>query len=167
MKKIGYLAGGAACLFFALIAAFACWLSFQQMQASSKWPSTKGKITVSKLVTPNPMKSNNKKAKVLYAYRVGAGTYSGSRIKYANTTGSAQHYQAALIAPYPVGADVDVFYDPANPKVAVLEPGGGIRGYLLVLPPLILTALGAFLNAAGLTMKPQKLSRSGNLGMLH
>ena len=34
---------------------------------------------------------------------------------------------------YPVQANVEVFYDPDKPQIAVLEPGGKLVWYLFVL----------------------------------
>ena len=154
MKKLGFLLGGAAFIFIALFAAVLCWFTFSNMQASNAWPSTRGTITVSELSSPNPINPKKKKANVRYSYQVNGSRHTGSVIKFADTTGSRESLQAALIAPYPVGADVDVFYDPDNTGTAVLEPGGGLRGLLLVLPPLILAGIGGMLLYSGLQQKP-------------
>jgi hypothetical protein len=47
-----------------------------------------------------------------------------------------------LVARYPVGADVEVSYDPAHADVAVLEPGFGFGNVIGVAAGLGLLAIG-------------------------
>jgi len=124
------------------------------MQASNDWPSAPGVITVSQV--DSMLIKRKAKAKISYRFTVGGGSYVGSRVRFADTTGSNRSSQEALIAPYPVGANVKVYYDPKNPKVSVLEPGGGIRGFGLIIPPLLLVVIGGFFVAAGLQQQKAK-----------
>lgn len=167
MKRIGFLIGGGLCLFFGLFAAVFCWFSFMNMQASNSWPSARGEIAVSELVSMNPLKRKQKKANVRYSYQVDGVTYTGSLIRFADTTGSMESLQAELIAPYPVGKEVDVFYDPKNCTTAVLEPGGGLRGYSLVLPPLILFGIGAAFVFSGFQQKQPRRKKKAAKRMMH
>ena len=141
---------GCILLLVAPLAAIGCFFSFQSMQASNDWPSAPGVITVSEVQSTFGKKT---KAKLSYEFQVGASSFNGSRIRFADTTGSSRSAQEQSIAAYPVGSNVEVYYDPKNPKVAVLEPGGGIRGYGLILPPLLLAGIGAFLIFAGIEQK--------------
>lgn len=132
------------------LAAFACFFSYRSMQASSSWPSTQGVVSISRVENSVGLKT---KAEILYQYLVNNETYSGSRIRFADTTGSSRSAQEKSIEPYPLGKQVEVFYDPNDPKVAVLEPGGGLRGLGLILPPLLVGGIGAFFLLDGLRIK--------------
>lgn len=160
MKKTAYLVGGIAAFVFALFAAVACWFGFQTMQASADWPSTKGVIDSSTVERKLGIKQKWQ-ANVLYSYRVDGRAYSNNRLRFADTTGSAKHLQEAWVERYPAGAQVDVYYDPNDMSNSVLEPGGGARGFLLVLPPLLLIAIGSYFLAVGLQMKRPKKRVAG------
>ena len=134
------------------IAAILAFGTYRSMQASNDWPSTPGVVSVSKVVNTIASKF---KAEVSYKYVVNQRTFSGTRIRFADTTGSSKSRQENLIKPYPAGKEVEVFYDPKNPAEAVLEPGGGLRGYGLILPPLLVGGIGVLSLSAGLRARDQ------------
>jgi len=102
--------------------------------ASRNWPKAAGKI-VSAVVTTvherDPKDSGSTidrttkkyRADILYAYRVGQGGFVAAAITlgWVPLYGFARDAEA-VVAKYPTGAEVDVYYDPANPEVAVLQP---------------------------------------------
>ena len=144
MKKIigiVFLAG-------AVIAAFGCWMSYNQMQASTSWEKAPGKISVSQMQVTTVGLKRKYKANVEFDFTAGDQQYHGSRIRFADTTGSAEASQQAELDRYPIGKAVDVYFNASDPRQCVLEPGGGARGFLLVLPPLILAGIGVFLLKA-------------------
>jgi hypothetical protein len=96
------------------------------VRRAAHWPSTPGRIvrsgTMAQTVTHADAPSSIRNvADVAYEYTVGGRTYRGSRIGVAGSTGGPD--VAATLARYHVGALVTVFYDPADPKNAVLERG--------------------------------------------
>ena len=58
-----------------------------------------------------------------YAYQVGGRDYRSTRL-YAGrpVLSGSPKIAEAIIAKYPPGASVSVFYNPANPAEAMLEP---------------------------------------------
>jgi hypothetical protein len=148
MKK-GYLIGGIIFLLASAVAGWACLRNFNLAQASSNWEKTAGKIVRSELQNFSVGRKENFKALVEYSYTVGGTLYRGTRLRFADTTGTAEDKQRALVEQYPVNATVDVYFDPHKPSEAVLEPGGGARTYALMLPPLILAGIGMILLVGG------------------
>lgn len=99
---------------------------------SLSWPSVEGVISHSAVLLSTQQTSSSTnaavyKADVAYRYKLKGRDYSSSRITlmdYSSTGGRAE----AIVARYPDGAAVSVYYDPADPSDSVLEPGstGGI-----------------------------------------
>lgn len=67
--------------------------------------------------------------KVEYRYRVGDTDYVGGIIRPGLSEFGSQTKPAALIAAYPVGADVKVFYDPKDPSESALDTSWKGWGY--------------------------------------
>jgi hypothetical protein len=94
---------------------------------TKSWPVTKGEVTVSEVggsmkYTPS----------VTYIYRVDTTDYSSNGIETMNFNSKNREYVQEYIGKYPVGATVDVFYNPVRPEQAFLEPGAK-RGHLYLL----------------------------------
>ena len=137
---------GVILLLITPFAAFACFLSYRQAQASGDWPATKGTVTVSRVDSTIGRKT---KAKISYDYSVNGSSFVGTRVRFNDTTGSGRNAQEQLIEPYPVGAKVDVFYDPSSPNISILEAGAGWGSLGLFLIPILLVGIAAFFLTAG------------------
>ncbi len=87
---------------------------------SATWPGTPGVVTKSDVSRGDQSYA----AAVAYAYTVDGVPYRGadigSGIELASTT---EDHARRRVARYPVGTPVAVYYDPAAPATAVLEPG--------------------------------------------
>jgi len=73
------------------------------------------------------------KPTVAYEYRVGSHMYEGTVLffgfdKYYTERGGRKRIDA-----YPAGRNVEVFYDPLDPSRSVLEPGGTMRTWVVVV----------------------------------
>ena len=93
-------------------------------RSSKTWPSVTGVIVVSKVIDD----SESCLAKVHFRYWVGSKNYLGKNIgfcKYGTKFNAANHLKdARLIAnQYPKGGNVNVYYHPNWPGIAILEPG--------------------------------------------
>ena len=89
--------------------------------AASTWPSTSGTVMVSTLQS---RRSSNNHGRVnypfvLYTYKVMGNVYQGNRIAPGMEVGGSG--AAGMVARYPVGAAVPVYYNPDDPSEAVLE----------------------------------------------
>lgn len=101
-------------------------LLIANMRAANKvkpWTSTPGTMVTSQMKfvkfgrgggrTPVPV--------VEYSYHVNGQAYTGSRLFPAAGSLSGGSIFKKVMARYPVGAQVDVYYDPQNPEDSVLE----------------------------------------------
>ncbi len=101
--------------------------------ASRSWPSTPGQVTASRLVVVTPTPSGDSttdseavtmySVQVQYAYQAGGESFTGSRVTLSDFASSEQADVEHLLARYPAGKTVQIYYDPQNPGSSVLEPG--------------------------------------------
>ncbi len=147
--KNGYLIVGILFLLASAVAGWACLRNFSMAQASINWLKTSGKIIRSELQDLSIGKRENFRASVEYTYTVGGVIHRGTRIRFADVTGSAADKQRETVEQYPVNATVDVYYDPKDPGQAVLESGGGLRAYGLMIPPVVMAGIGMILLIYG------------------
>ena len=123
-------------LFYTQIAAGVCLLIFaglaynllrlrRQMEASKAWIKSDGDIVASEAKIRLSHTSDDQDdvdAVIRYRYRVGGQINESDCIKLGGQPMMSRAFAEALVAKYPVGASVDVYYDPHDPKSAVLEP---------------------------------------------
>lgn len=123
-------------LLYTQIAAAVCVLIFaglaynllrlrRQMEAGKAWIKGDGDIVVSEATIPSSHTSDDQSdidAVIRYRYRVGGQTHESNCIKFGGQAMMSRAFADALVAKYPVGARVDVYYDPHDPKNAVLQP---------------------------------------------
>ena len=119
---------------------------------SNSWPSVTGSVTASELFRSGPVRTGSVTvgradiwAKVSYRYTVQDRDYESDRITFTNLSSGSRRSQRAVDR-YPVGQEVEVFYKPADPSKAVLEPGGqaGSPSFSLglALPGLLIVVIG-------------------------
>ena len=101
-----------------------------QVRAARKWPSTAGKVVVSKAELRKVKVSDSDRAggyrfeernfaEIVYEYSVAGRKLRNNRVSIGEDLGNFQ--VAETIAKYPVGAVVTVYYNPLRPDQAVLE----------------------------------------------
>jgi hypothetical protein len=112
----------------------AIWTMTMVWQAeTSSYVSTAGTIVESKVETGSGSEGETTySAKVDFEYQVGGQKYRGNRISYATRFTSGRKAARNTVRRYPRGKQVTVYYSPAKPAAAVLEPG--IRGSDFFLP---------------------------------
>ena len=96
-------------------------------RAAARWPTVTGRILSSVAeshvsILPGRRRSIVWSPVVEYSYRVGERDYHGSRLAFGADVAGSQAFAEATVARYPVGREVTVHHDPANPSFAVLEP---------------------------------------------
>ena len=93
----------------------------RRMAAVSQWPSTMGTVHASYLERRSS--SNNGGSTnypvVQYSYQVGGQVYQSTKLAPGPEVGGTG--AGKVVARYPAGAQVMVFYNPQNPSDAVLE----------------------------------------------
>ena len=92
-------------------------------QAAQTWSGTTGVVVASTIHVKRISRSRSEIPVVVYQYQVDGKPYVGKVIKAGDQFFSVRLYGAAqeTIARYPVGAQVTVHYNPANPAESALE----------------------------------------------
>lgn len=112
-----------------LIAGFFAWRAWEVKRASPQWPSVEGVMLTSqpRAVHDNPAEPESAKhdwvSEVRYAYTVDGVAHTGNRLQAFGRRHMTKEEVLKELAPFPVGARVKVFYDPAKPENSVLIPG--------------------------------------------
>ncbi|WKA29751.1 DUF3592 domain-containing protein [Bradyrhizobium roseum] len=112
-----------------LLLGIACYKSLQ-VRAAREWPSTAGKVVVSKTEVRKVKVIDSDRAEghrfeernfadIVYEYSVAGRKLRNNRVSIGEDRGNFQ--VAETIAKYPVGAAVTVYYNPLHPDQAVLE----------------------------------------------
>ncbi len=117
---------------------------------SAGWPTVPGEITRSSV---GEIRDGGDRDRTEYApdiaYRYGAGSRDrvGTRVRFTAFDAGSQAQAQAVVARYPVGATVIVYYDSADPDQAVLVPGPPDRDWLTRF--FGVAAVAAVIAAAG------------------
>ncbi|WP_435010560.1 DUF3592 domain-containing protein [Tundrisphaera lichenicola] len=152
------------CAMFPALILVAVVVKLREIRQAKHWPETTGKVIASRIQSrrnkPNDPGYNFGDTEVTnepfveYEYDVGGRKYRCSRVSIAEKTAGTE--REAILARYPVGARVTVFYNPAEPATAVVERelpkgvmivGGGAVLLFFVGGPLI--TAGLYFNALG------------------
>jgi hypothetical protein len=103
----------------------------RKASAMQTWPSAPGSIVESELRSRHIYYPH-----IVYQYNVMGQTYTGKRISPGPESGSSRARE--LVAKYPPGAPVTVYYDPQNPSDAALE-----RDFSKTMPRLWFSLIAA------------------------
>jgi hypothetical protein len=130
---------------------------YLQVRQARNWPSTPGKVVVSNsevrdVKVLDDSRADHKRieqrnfANIVYEYTVSGQKLRNNRVDIGENRGNFE--VAETIARYPVGTDVMVFYNPRQPRDAVLERDmpkgtGGCLGIATVIV-LVIVFGGAF-----------------------
>ena len=126
---------------------------------SKQWPAAVGKVVrsgigteVRETSTQRPTTWVTHGAQVEYEYQVGGEKLTGSTVHVGNTRSGGPRQAQRIANRYPAGSDVLVYYNPSDPKVAVLEPGlpPGLWILAIIGLPMFAIGLGGILSLAGL-----------------
>lgn len=98
--------------------------------ASRRWPTAPGIILTSEIVAGGDSESSSYKAMITYAYVVDGVEHRGDTLAVGmNHISGWLKSEERHVKKYPAGATVSVAYDPADPRVAVLEAGLSLRNW--------------------------------------
>jgi hypothetical protein len=106
----------------------------RRMATVSQWPSTMGTVMMSTIEQRSSEDGYTDYPVVQYSYQVGGQSFQGMKLAPGPDVGGTGARK--VIAKYPSGAQVMVFYNPHNPSDAVLErkaPAQWIMWLLLVI----------------------------------
>lgn len=136
---------------------FMGFLSLQQGKQIKSWKSVAGRVTRSTLEEKRVETSHEdgvKRTEVGYApmvefeYRVEGQSIIGRRINMVEKQDTQKAGQKVLTK-YPVGATIQVHYDPDNPQESVLETGTGASSIIFILGGLVLVVVGIAITIFG------------------
>lgn len=102
-----------------------------QWNRSGAWFSTPGIVIESKIRIDDTTEGVSHFAAISYSYEVGGEKYTGERVTFLDSGGSESQANS-ILAQYPKGSSVTVFYDPKNVSICVLEKKLGWN-WLLIL----------------------------------
>jgi hypothetical protein len=105
------------------------WMSIvngRKAKASLAWPSAPGTVVSSVLVQDTTGEITTFTPVVTYTYVVNGQTLQCDRVGFSPTRNKK------ILAKYPKGNPVQVFFDPQHPSTAVLEKGGSTRVMMFV-----------------------------------
>ena len=130
------------------------WSILQNARASANWPAADGQIVSSEVTHSTDAEGGDSYSpEVNYTFQVNEQSYVNSRIKFGENSYSSRRKAEEIAAAYPTGQGVTVYYEPEDPRNAVLEPGvsGGSYivlgiGIFFVLITIILVPASFFWN---------------------
>jgi len=144
--------GGFMGTFFLIGVAAVAYYFYARRKASKtySWPATEGRIEISRVTVSEDWDPDTNTRTISYApevrysYKVNGKDYLGSRIWFGGAPGGSNRRKVeAIVARYPLGSRVTVYYNPEKPAEAVLvrgnPPGGALLlvvGGVFVLGPL-------------------------------
>ena len=113
-------------------------------KASADWPNVQGKVTRSKVIgRKNSKGKRNYSAAIDYQYEVDGKKYSGDTVWFGQSTSRRKTSAQKLVAQFPSGQKVDVYYDPEVPGVSVLLPGAFLSSYLVFGVGVLFAVIGS------------------------
>lgn len=114
---------------------------------SRSWPTVVGTILGSSLQV-NQSTDDNGSTTTTYGvalrfkYSVSGQEYQGARRTFTDVSTSSRRRAEQILARYPQGGSVTVYYDPDNPSSCALEPGVGGTIYVFLALAVILFMVG-------------------------
>ncbi|MCA0031669.1 DUF3592 domain-containing protein [Mesorhizobium sp. B263B2A] len=168
---VGFVCAVAAMLSFITV------MKWREVRALSHWLPTPGKI-ISSRVEAREVRSSGAGSDssdttemrnfpaITFEYKVGGKKFQGSRYSVQENLGNFEVTET--LAQFPRGADVTVFYNPADPSKAVIErtmPDGAFKFMFQLSAGLVIGALVLVFSVGGLleAIRPY-LPKPQNLG---
>jgi hypothetical protein len=119
----------------------------RKVAQAGSWPSTMGMVTLSTIEMRRGSEGSSAYPVVHYSYQVMGQPLQGHKVMPGPDVGGSGAHK--VVARYPIGAQVMVYYNPENPSEALLERGmpGYIKWFwiILVILDVFLCGLGAVL----------------------
>lgn len=137
------------CLFFIISGIVLLLLSiyfYKKSKDSIKWCKTKGQISKAYLDKFNDSNSTSYRVEVEYSYTVAYKVYNSKRKYYGDhLLSSFLGSTKKLVDKYKKGDTIDVYYNPQNPKDAVLEQGVHFSVLVFFISSLVCFSIGGIL----------------------
>jgi len=131
---------GLVFLTVALVLLWNCWVT-------ENWTETTGEITVSRVAEESKHDAERGtrtfyRARIAYRYEANGASYEATKVRRYDWQSTSRERVNAIRDRYLAGKQVVVFYNPTNPRQAVLEPGASWFQYVFLGVGFVLTAAG-------------------------
>ncbi len=120
-------------LVFLLVAAGMLWWGVDTVRNASiskDWPAVPGTITASQVRISTDEDGTTYFADVTYKYVVNDRWYTAATVHFGEYGSGSRSRADKIVARYPPGSQVTVYYNPDKSGTAVLEPGVSWSSYL-------------------------------------
>jgi Protein of unknown function (DUF3592) len=149
-----YVATGISLIAWANLV-YAVWLGRNQVAAGKTWARTVGEVIESEVEVAGSHSSDEVPdcaPRVRYRYSVAEKSYEGDHVRFGGQPDTTRMLAEQIIAKYPAGRKVEVFYDPGHPDNAALEGrrANAPATYVLLI---VFTAISAVLVSQSLVGK--------------
>lgn len=115
------------------------WLILAKARQRRNWPCVEGKIVSAERASD----SDDLMPKIVFSYRVASDSFQ-HELEFPAGTAPSPELTASYLNKYRAGATVKVYYDPAAPGIATLEPS--VAGdWLIFVLGLIATLAGVIM----------------------
>ncbi len=105
-----------------------------QARASTDWPTTKGVVTSSKVISSHSDGSTTYRAEVLYKYTIKGEKLESERVWFGDGISTSGGKDARkTVRDYPVGKKVTIYYDPDDLLETCLLPGAFYSTYFFLI----------------------------------
>ena len=126
-------------IFCAVGAGLMVWggIVLRNASVSKEWPLAQGEIVTSYVNISIDEDGTTYSADIAFRYVVNDRWLTADTVNFGEYGSSNRNHAADIVAKYPVGKVVNVYYDPAKPETAVLEPGVTWSSYIILFMGLL------------------------------
>ncbi|MFT4639449.1 MAG: hypothetical protein ACI8T1_002774 [Verrucomicrobiales bacterium] len=124
---------------------------WQSALSSKDWPTVPGTILQSEVTKKMKARRPGQKShqtrtqftsEIRYSYVVNETCYTGARVSYSDYSSSNEAQMEAVVARYPKGKSVTVYYEPENSSNSLLESGFGWTPVAIIAVGVVFTLVG-------------------------
>lgn len=136
---------------------YAGWNAYLESSAAS-WPTTSARIVTSRVEED----SDTWRADIVFEYSVDGKTHRSTELWFGSAPAGYRESMQELVAKYPKGTTIAVYYNPQDPSQAVADPRRNATltkwtiGFAFAA-----VLLGGYFLSSGLTLKPDEAYEEG------
>ena len=131
-----------------LVAAGLLWwgvTTARNASVSRNWPAVPGTITVSQVTISTDEDGTTYYADVQFKYVVNDRWHTAATVNFGEYGSGSRSHADKIVARYPPGSPVTVYYNPDEPNTAVLEPGVTWGSYFNIFMALLFFIIPAII----------------------
>ena len=126
----------------------------RKARASTEWPAAQGTVESSAVDVKRERERDSDGdvhyetkyiPRIVYRYQVEGTDYYGEQISFGNTSSRSPNWAYRIRDQYSPGMEVSVYYDPANPQEAVLQPGAKWTTYIVLVIGVVFALTGGLI----------------------